>query len=338
MDNLDRSTLKNMAADALAGAAYSPKKLILINSGAALGLALLVSLLQYVLQLQIDTTSGLSGLGMRSVLSTAQAFLQTGSMILLPFWEIGLLRALLCVARGQDNAPATLLEGFRRFGPVLRLQILRLVLCFAVAMLSSNISVIIFTLTPFSFKLMEAMLPMLETVTDPMALLEQVPEEVLMDSALPLFIIFGIIFLALYIPVFYRIRLADFAIMDAPKTGAFKAMGISLRATKRNCMYLFRLDLSYWWYYLLELLAVLLCYSYDILLLCGVSLPISYEFGFFGSYLLYIAVTLALALLAKAKVQTTYAVAYDILQQSAEPAPKPQKTAFPWDTPQDDYL
>jgi len=313
MDIHDRPLLKHTSAQALSAAGSTPRNLVMLHTGVALGFSLLATVLQYILSLGIGDTGGLAGLGMRSVLSSAQSFLQVAGMILLPFWEMGILRALLLISRRQEADKPTLLDGFRRFGPIFRLQLLRLVMSFGISIVSTNIGVFLFALTPFSKPLMESILPLMTETADPTLLAEQLPADVINQSMLPLAIIIGVLFLLLYIPVSYRIRMADYAIMDQPKTGAFAAVGISIHITRRKAMALFRLDLSFWWYYLLELLLVAVCYSYDLLVLAGVTLPISQELGYFGSYGLYLIGTFALALLAKAKVQTTYAVAYDTL-------------------------
>ena len=123
MDIHDRPLLKHTSAQALSAAGSTPRNLVMLHTGVALGFSLLATVLQYILSLGIGDTGGLAGLGMRSVLSSAQSFLQVAGMILLPFWEMGILRALLLISRRQEADKPTLLDGFRRFGPIFRLQL-----------------------------------------------------------------------------------------------------------------------------------------------------------------------------------------------------------------------
>ena len=67
--------LKESAAQKLSEASYDPKKLVLIHTGLIVALNLAVNGLNLYLSEQIGTTGGLSGLGLRSVLQTAQTIL-----------------------------------------------------------------------------------------------------------------------------------------------------------------------------------------------------------------------------------------------------------------------
>ena len=120
----DRSALKAAADQSLANASCDPKKLILIHSGALLALTLLLTVVDYLLEKGIGTTGGLSGMGLRSVLETVQTTLYVAQAVVLPFWQIGYVFVTMKLARGEQTGMTGLLEGFRRFGPVLRLQIL----------------------------------------------------------------------------------------------------------------------------------------------------------------------------------------------------------------------
>ena len=105
-------------------AAYSPRRLVLIHTAVSLGASLVVGLLNLLFSQMIATTGGLGGMGMRSMLQTAQATLELAVTIALPFWNISLTRAALCWARGELAEPPTLLEGFRRFRSVLGVKLL----------------------------------------------------------------------------------------------------------------------------------------------------------------------------------------------------------------------
>ena len=125
MDFRNRTALKQASRDSLFASKGDPKRIILIHTLVSLGVTFLLGAISFALERQISNTGGLSGLGLRSVLSTAQVVLQIAQMALLPFWEAGYYWATLKMARREDVQPGSLLEGFRRFGPYLRLTLLR---------------------------------------------------------------------------------------------------------------------------------------------------------------------------------------------------------------------
>ena len=315
MDIRDRRALQQKAAHALEEAVYDPKKLVLIHTAILMGASLLVVILDYILAGHIENTGGLGGLGARAILSTIQSALQLALLISTPFWQMGLTHSVLRIARKQSAAPKDLKEGFFRFGPVLRLQLARLLLCVLIGILSMNIGTTIFAFTPFSGPL-EALLSQLEgqLSANSSFVVDEATYLALVDAAIPMLAITGVLYAAFLIPLLYRFRLADYAIMDEDRPGALKALGISARLMRNNRFQLFRLDLSFWWFYLMEALSIAICYADTLLPLLGITLPISADVLFFVSYGLYIAAQLALYWWAGAQVKTTYAVAYDGLR------------------------
>ena len=75
MDIRDRRGLKAAAREDLAAASYEPRKLILIHTGVTVVLALIIGLLDYLLEQQIGGTGGLGGVGTRSMLETVRTLL-----------------------------------------------------------------------------------------------------------------------------------------------------------------------------------------------------------------------------------------------------------------------
>ena len=74
MDIRDRRGLKQWAAQRL-DQADNARRLVLIWSVASAVISLLASFLSFLLDTQIEQTGGLSGIGLRSVLTTAQSLL-----------------------------------------------------------------------------------------------------------------------------------------------------------------------------------------------------------------------------------------------------------------------
>lgn len=318
MDLLDRRGLKNAAGDALARASRNPKRIILIHTAVSLGIMLLVAVLDYVLSGQIENTGGLSGLGTRSVLTTVQSILQMVQMAVLPFWEIGYLYAAMKMAVKEPAEPGTLLEGFRRFGPLFRIMLLKGLIFLVLGFVCTYVATQIFVMTPLSTPMLEAMAPVLndptlmESAAGEEALM-QVVDQALDDAMLPLLIITGILLCLVYIPISYRLRLVNYSVLENPREGALVAFRRSFRLMRGNCLEMFLLDLSFWWYYLLQILINLVCYGDLILSLAGVSLPWSGELSFFLFYILALAGQFVLYFLARNKVEVTYVTAYHVL-------------------------
>ena len=318
MDLLDRRGLKNAAGDALAQAPRNPKRIILIHTAVSLGIMLLVAVLDYVLSGQIENTGGLSGLGTRSVLTTVQSILQMVQMVVLPFWEIGYLYAAMKMAVKEPAEPGTLLEGFRRFGPLFRIMLLKGLIFLVLGFVCTYVATQIFVMTPLSTPMLEAMAPVLndptlmESAAGEEALM-QVVDQALDDAMLPLLIITGILLCLVYIPISYRLRLVNYSVLENPREGALVAFRRSFRLMRGNCLEMFLLDLSFWWYYLLQILINLVCYGDLILSLAGVSLPWSGELSFFLFDILALAGQFVLYFLARNKVEVTYVTAYHVL-------------------------
>lgn len=328
MEFSDRHGLKRAAKESLSAASYDPKKIILIHTGAVLLLSLLLTVINYFLDLQIDGTGGLSGLGTRSVLSTAQSLLQLAQAVLLPFWNMGLISAAIKISRNQRAEPDTLLNGFRRFGPVLRCQLLKGLLIAGAMIAACYAATLLFLLTPLSNPMVEALEPLMsgDAAMDPMLMLEAVDPA----AMIPLYAIVAVLCCLLVLPVVYRYRMADYILVDDTKRGALYALGLSRTMLKGKRMTLFKLDLSFWWYYLLEVLALAVGYGDVILSLLGIPLPFSETAGFFLFFVLYLLCLLALRYFARDKLEVTYANAYDALLQTIPPQPAPGQGPGGW--------
>ena len=309
-------TIKLRAKSACDQASYDPRKLALIYAGVASGITFLFTVISYFLSRQIDNTGGIAGLGLRSILSTAQSVLPIISTVLIPFWDVGFLRAGMGFARNEEVRPSTLTAGFRRFGPVLRLLLLRVIIVIGIILIAANVGSMIFSLTPWSTPLMD--------IADAIVDAGTFTEEIVADMApvlLPLYGIFFVIFAILAIPLFYRLRMAEFIILDKP-AGALAAILFSQRLMRGNCLRLFKLDISFWWFYALSLCSIAIGYLDVILPFLGIALPISSDTAFFLFYILHLLSQLALAWWAGSYLQTAYATAFDSFIPKAEPTPK----------------
>lgn len=332
MDIRNRRQLKGEARRSLAMASYNPRYLVLIHTGATILLSLLVMALDFVLENQIGNTGGLGGMGLRSVLSTIQTVLQIVEFVVLPFWEFGYVFTVLRLARVQEAQPDTLLTGFRHIGPVLRYTLLQTLLYCAIAIPVFYLAVSIFMFTPWAAPLYEAMLPLMNetSLTTQELLLNEAATAAIMDAYVPIFAIFGVLYLLICAPLYYGLRMGSFCLMDAPEKGALAAMRESRRMMKGRRIQLLRLDLSFWWYYLLYALLTVVCYGDLLLPLIGVELPWSSTVSFFVFYILSLVFQLVLYILTRNQVEVTYALAYDALRQTPRETPQPNPGNQPW--------
>ena len=327
MDIRNRRGLKEAARESLANASYNPTKLVLIHTLAAVALALTVTILDLLLGDRIADTGGLGGLGLRSILSTIQSVLRLANMVLLPFWEVGYIYAAMNIARGKEAGPASLLEGLRRWSVVLRSNLLQIILYFCTGMACYYVSMTVFLMTPMSGSLQTLVAPYLN---DPNALLaDPALSAAVMEASIPMFLIFLALFVILALPMVYHFRLVNYALLDNPKAGAFAALRRSKFLMHGDRFNLFRLDLSFWWFYALDLLVTLVAYSDTILQLLGVQLSADPAVIYFGVLVLYSLCQLALYWKFRAPVEVTYAAAYDQLSQPQQ-AQEAQPQNQPW--------
>ena len=239
------------------------RQILLVYCGILLASCLVVTGLGQVVSRLMARSGGLGNLGTRSLLGTVQTLLPIAHTLILLALDLGLMAAMLRISRGQYTSVQTLRTGIARFFPLLLLTILRVVIYGALAIASTYAAMMLFFLTPMSNSVVELLLPMVSTGADP----QQVVNTLLMDEAAmlsflravaPMYAILAVVFLGLLIPVSYRLGVAELVILEDPRAGAFRAMSASIKMTRRNCMAFFRLDLSFWWYFLLTAVVAVL--------------------------------------------------------------------------------
>lgn len=301
MDIRDRRGLKQSAADSLAAASYDPRKLILIHTGAMVVLSLVLALIDYVLDQQIGDTGGLSGVGTRAVLETLQSVLMFGQVVALLFWQIGFLFASMQISRGKTATPETLLEGFRQFGPVLRLRLTLTLLYSGITLLSSYAASIIFSFTPWAKPLADA------TAIGTEEALYTAMEQVM----LPLSGVLLVVMLIIMVPYTYRLRLTEYVLMDDPRAGAMNAVRTSRLLMRGNRLELLKLDLSFWWFYLCEMLVMVVAWGDMLMPLFGLELPWSDTVSYYLFFVLSYLCQLALYWWQGSHVRVTYAKFYE---------------------------
>jgi len=300
------------------------KKILLIFCGILLAQCLAVSLLQQVLDGMVSRSGGLSNLGTRTILSTIQMALPFLHMLVLMGLELGLLAAMLRISRGQYTSPQTLRQGIARYWSMLRCRMLQLMLYMMVGMIALNGAIVLFFMTPMGQASMEIMLPYVQSGADAMAATEQIfaDEQQLsafLESVWPLYVIFFLLLAVLALPVYYRTSMADFVLLDDPRAGAFRAVVESSRMTRGNAVALLKLDLSFWWYYVLSALILALSYGDLILPLLGITLPMSQQTVILVFYGLYLLAQVAVYYFLRPRLQVSKALIYNAIRPREEP-------------------
>ena len=315
--------VKEKARQSRARASYDPRKLAAIHMAVAGAASLLASLLTFLLDRGIAGTGGLGGIGFRAALSSAQSLLSMAVTVLLPFWELGLVFAGLELARGKEAAPGSLLEGFRRFLPALRLFLLQAAMYTGVILACVYAAYAIFMLTPFFERTYEVLLPLAESAES--LVLDDATMQAVLPTLAPLYVILALVLLSFAAPMFYRYRMANYALLDG--AGARKSMALSAHIMRSRRLALLKVDLGFWWYYGLQLLAAAVAYGDVLLSAAGIKLPMSETVSFWLFYGIYFGLRLLLAWKFAPLVQTAYAHCYDTYREYAMPQPNdPAKT------------
>ena len=298
-----------------------PKKVILVYSAVVALSALAVNVVQFILDSQISKTGGLQNIGTRSALSTLSSVLPLVQTLVLMCLGLGYTAAVLRLVRRQYASEKTLKAGFERFWLLLRTRLLQALIYGGIAFLLSYVAMAIFMLSPFSDRLSSLALSLSAAgAITPEALLNNTA---LLASAyealMPMMVIYCILLVIVIWAVSYRFRLVDYLLIDQPQLGALSALRTSRQKMKGHIKELFKLDISFWWYYLLRALSAGLIYLDMVLAILGVQLPLSSTTSFFGVILAYLGSDFALNYFFLNRVEMTYALFYDTLNPQQPP-------------------
>ena len=313
MDIRNTRQLKEFSAERLANA-RDGQKIVLYYSLITVAVSAAATALSYVLSQQIARTGGLGSMGVRSALTTAQTLLPLVQAGFLMCLTLGYLATMLRIARGQYASPNGMRLGFDRFWVLLRCTLLKGLIFGGVAMASMYVAIAIYMMTPLSNSAVDILMPLVKNAGTSGILLDDATYAQLMDATMPAMGIFGVLFLVLAAPVFYRYRMADYLIIDRPATGALAALRDSRMMTKGNRWNLFRLDLSMWWYYAAVLVSTAIGYGDQLLPALGITLSFSDTVSYFLFLGAYLAATFAVYYFLRNRVEVTYALAYDSIR------------------------
>ncbi len=309
MPDLSPKTLKNEARLSLASGNGNHKQIAMLYAAIVLGVSFFSALTYFITDLLIlNTAGGLAGLGTTGALKSIASLIETVASVAATFLAMSLTHCAIGFARQDPMETKSLKEGFYRWGVFLRLVLLQGLMYFLFFYLATMLATTLYMLLPGVDATMMQVEPVIMefqatgVITEAQAL-------GFLPLLWPLVLILLAVSLVFMVPLFYSYRMSFYRIMDNNPPGARRAIAQSRVMMKGRRFKLFRLDLSFWWYYLLQglanaVLTTATVFLYDLFpgaqllcsaLLCGVM------FLIYRKYLAY--------------VETTFAIFYDKVLQ-----------------------
>lgn len=284
-----------------------PKKVVLVYAGIVALSSLVVTVVQDLLDSQISQTGGIQNIGTRSMLTTADTVLTIAQLLLVMCLTLGYTGSMLRIARGQYASPNSLKAGGERIWVLLRTRLLQMLIMTAAAFALCFLVVNVCLLTPLSNRVIAVM----GTVSAEELLSNGLALMALYSAMLPIILIYLVALVPLLWYFSCTYRMVDYLLIDRPQLGAFGVLRESRRMMQGNMKMMLRVDLSFWWYYLLQALVSVLIYLNMVLALFAIGLPP--EVLYWGTVVLYLAADFALRYFFSNKVAVTYALFYDSL-------------------------
>lgn len=284
-----------------------PKKVVLVYAGIVALSSLVVTVVQDLLDSQISQTGGIQNIGTRSMLTTADTVLTIAQLLLVMCLTLGYTGSMLRIARGQYASPNSLKAGGERIWVLLRTRLLQMLIMTAAAFALCFLVVNVCLLTPLSNRVIAVMgtVSAEELLSNGLALMG------LYSAMLPIILIYLVALVPLLWYFSCTYRMVDYLLIDRPQLGAFGVLRESRRMMQGNMKMMLRVDLSFWWYYLLQALVSVLIYLNMVLAPFAIGLPP--ELLYWGTVVLYLAADFALRYFFSNKVAVTYALFYDSL-------------------------
>lgn len=284
-----------------------PKKVVLVYAGIVALSSLVVTVVQDLLDSQISQTGGIQNIGTRSMLTTADTVLTIAQLLLVMCLTLGYTGSMLRIARGQYASPNSLKAGGERIWVLLRTRLLQMLIMTAAAFALCFLVINVCLLTPLSNRVIAVM----GTVSAEVLLADDLALIGFYSAMLPIILIYLVTLVPLLWYFSCTYRMVDYLLIDRPQLGAFGALRESRRMMQGNMKMMLRVDLSFWWYYLLQALVSVLVYLNMVLALFSIGLPP--EVLYWGTVVLYLAADFALRYFFSNKVAVTYALFYDSL-------------------------
>ena len=214
MNTLDPCSLSNAARESLR-VGRKPKQVIFVYTLVLTALALATTLLDYLLGLQVDQTTGLDNMEFNSLLSSLRSLLPVAQMVVSACLQLGYLWTMLRVSRKLYADAHDLKKGFSRVGPLVRCFLLKMALYMGLSFLLTMPASMLFSISPWANSLNELM-PVMEDPNMAAAMLtDPAAGNQLLLALLPMVIMFALVYLIVLIPVHFRLRMATYLLADA---------------------------------------------------------------------------------------------------------------------------
>ena len=266
----------------------NPQRIPLAYAGISAALALAVTIISYLISLNIDQMTGLANMGNRAVFSTIARVLPLAQLLFLMCWEMGYHMCALRFARRRYVDLTDLKSGFSKFGALMRTKLLTIAVYLGLSIAAMYASVFVFMLLPISDAFYEVMAPLLDstTILSGGIVIDDTTLAAATATMWPVFLIFAAVMAVLGLPLLYSFRMIPYCIADNSHRGAATILKESRTMMKGNKLSLFKLDLSFWWFFLLEGLITTTAYLDSILPLAGITLPWSDTISYYGFYVI----------------------------------------------------
>lgn len=266
-----------------------PYKLAFYSVAIVLAVQLLVDAMGYWVA-TYQGGEGLDGMGSVTMIQTVHELLSTVVSALSPLWTLGFTAAIMAFMDWQDPQDTVLLKGLRHSWDFLKLYLLEgIFMLFLMIAVSIPIDFLV-SLTPWGREPVN--------LPDPEIVGEMKYIAAAVDAAAPVLIIYALAFLVVGMFFAYRLRFTNYLILNG-WIGVFSAMVTSFQMTKGYVWTMIKLDLSFWWYYLL--FGVLMG-AYFAVVMLGLDLGFSFHTVFWLCCALYALGVLALDVFAKPRI------------------------------------
>ena len=291
-------------------------RLLLLSCGAVVAFEVCLMLLNLATKNAYNATGGLAGFQKRAMLDTLRFVFQDIGILLLPFWQIGVLRVALLRSRNQTVCAKDLTFGFTRIGPVLGRELLTGLILVLVLLTATNVASTIFAFTPMGMTAGEELAGYMTDPADYMAMMEKIPMDVLLKAVAPALVLAAVLGVPAMYVVGCRVRLAGYLVMEDEKIRAFPGMLTSVGMTRNQLWNFVQLDLGFWWYYLV--LALVFALGYADLWLPALGVKLDANVIFYGAFALRTVLRLLVAWGLQSRVELTYAAFYEKLKPQPE--------------------
>lgn len=313
MNLRDRRGLKQAAAQILRESSAPHKQLVLLVSVLTAAFSLLSMALADGFSALISQQAGLAAMNTRTLLETVGTVLSLVIRLAGSLLSASYLYAMLQISRQQPADRSSLSWGFRNAFPVLRLYLFRILVLTAWAILGIYGSSFLVTMLPWAQTMMEPAVQMLldgADISDPQIMLQMT------QTMLPIVAIMIAAAIAVMLPRLYAMKMADYVLMDYPGVGALAAIYRSRQLTRGSRWQLLWLDVSFWWYYVLMMLAELPQQLPQLLGFSGLLAK-------YGGFLLYAVATVIVQYCFMNRVQVTLCLSYQVLEDAHKPPEPP---------------